>query len=94
MKKKGMTVKDIRKQAEITAKDVISLLGSSVDHGFMTYPELIRILRSSLKKAIDEMCIFRPEDMLPLSLKEIGLENLYQALEEAKKRETQAIKKV
>jgi hypothetical protein len=87
MEKKGMTVKDVRKQAEITAKDIIRQLKDSVEHGFMTYPELIRILRYSLKKVIDEMCLFRPGNTPPLTLKEIGLRNLYQALEEIEKKE-------
>lgn len=77
MEKKGMTVEDVRKQAEITSRDIISRLRESTEHGFMTYPELIRILRYSLKKAIDEMCIFRPDAMPPFSLEKIGLQNLY-----------------
>lgn len=92
MEKKVMTVEEIKKQADITAKEIIEQLKSSAEHGFMTYPELVRILRYSLKKTIDEMCLFRPGDIPPLSLKELELEDLYQALEEIEKKEAQETK--
>jgi hypothetical protein len=93
MEKEGMSVKEIRKQAEITAKEIIERLKNSVEHGFMTYPELVRILRHSLKKTIDEMCLFRAGEEPPLSLlKKLGLKDLYEALEEIEKKEAQEIK--
>jgi len=87
-----MTVEEVKKQADITAKEIIERLKSSVEHGFMTYPELVGILRWSLKKTIDEMCVFRPGGVPFLSLKEIGLEDLYQELEKIEKKEAQEIK--
>jgi hypothetical protein len=94
MGKEGMSVEEIRKQAEITAKEIIERLKNSVEYGFMSYPELVRILRHSLKKTIEEMCLFRPGEEPPLSLlKELGLEDLYQALEEIEKKEAQEIKR-
>jgi len=88
-----MTVEEVKKQADITAKEIIERLKSSVEHRFITYPELVRILRRSLKKTIDEMCLFRPGDVPPLSLKGLGLEDLYQVLEEIEKKEAQETKR-
>ncbi|MDP3052512.1 MAG: hypothetical protein Q8N22_00985 [bacterium] len=83
---KAMTPEEIMKQAEYTAQKAIKRLQESIDHGFMTYPELIEVLKSHLKKSIDEMIIFRP-DNLPFSLKKIGLNKIYKALIEKEKRE-------
>jgi uncharacterized Fe-S cluster-containing radical SAM superfamily enzyme len=52
----------------------------------MTYPELIRILRYFLLKAIKEMVIYR-FGMPALSLKELGLKELHSALEDLEKKE-------
>jgi len=48
-----------KEQAEDTAKDAIRQLQESLDHGFMTFPELIRILEEYHKKAKLKMNIFR-----------------------------------
>ncbi len=77
---------NIRRQAEITAKDVVESLKGSIECGYMTYPELIGVLRHFLKQAIDEMRCYRP-GMAVLSLKETGLENLYNALEDLERKE-------
>lgn len=83
---KGLTIAKIKEQAEITAKDAIRELQESLDHGFMTYPELIRILKFYLQKSIVEMRIFRP-DNLPFSLKKVGLNKIYRALVKLEKKE-------
>ncbi len=57
---KELTLEEIRKQSEITAKDAIRCLQESIDHGFMSYPELIRILEEYLRKAKKEIVIFGP----------------------------------
>lgn len=80
-------VKKIMKQAEITAKDIIEDLKGSIECGYMTYPELIGILRYRLKQAINEMRHYRPENMPTLSLEKIGLKKLYDALEELERKE-------
>jgi len=94
MEKKGMSVEDVRKQAEITAKRIMERLKSSIEHGFMTYPELIRILRYSLKTAIDEMCLLRPENMPLPSVGEVGLQDLYHVLEKIEEEETKKAKEI
>ncbi|MFA5084287.1 MAG: hypothetical protein WC475_02810 [Candidatus Paceibacterota bacterium] len=91
MDKKGtcekvMTPEEINKQAEYTARKAIDRLKESIDHGVMTYPELIETLSFYLEKSIDEMTIFRP-DNLPFSLKKVGLHKIYKALIEKEKKE-------
>lgn len=58
--KKGMALEEIKKQSEITAKNATRQLQESINHGFMTYPELIRILKEYLEKAKKEIKIFKP----------------------------------
>lgn len=77
----------IMKQAEITARDIIEDLKGSIGCGYMTYPELVGILRYRLKQAIDEMRHYRSENMYTPSLKETGLKKLYDALEELERKE-------
>jgi len=88
---KGLTLEEVRKQSEITAKDAIRQLQESIDHGFMTYPELIGILKFHLKKSMDEMRIFKP-DNLTLSLKNVDLHGIYKSLDKLEKREEKSEK--
>lgn len=84
-------VKKIMKQAEITARDIIEDLKGSIECGYMTYPELLGILRHRLKQAIDEMMHYR-EGIPTLSLEEIGLKKLYNALEKLEHKEQRRVK--
>lgn len=58
--KRQKRIRAIKKQSEISAREVIRDIQESLDHGFMTYPELIRILEENLIKAKREIQIFRP----------------------------------
>lgn len=80
------SVDAIRKEANITANDLIESLRGSVGCGYMTYPELIGILRYFLLQSINEMVKFR-FGMPTLSLKEVGLKKLHSALEDLEKKE-------
>ncbi len=87
-KHQQLTLHEVRKQAKRTAKDTIRQLQESIDHDFMSYPELIRILRFYLKKSIDEAeFIFRPENMPASSLRKVGLKKLYRVLEKMEKKD-------
>ena len=57
---KKLSVEEVQKQAEISAKEAIRQLQESLDHEFMTFPELIRILESCLEKARVEIKVFKP----------------------------------
>lgn len=78
------SVMKVRKQAEITAEDVIESLRGSINCGYMTYHELIGILMNYLQQSIDEMRLSRPESMCILPLEETGLKELYNVLEKLK----------
>ncbi len=66
--KKALSVEEVIKQSEISAKEVIRQLQESLDHEFITFPELIRILESSLEKAKIEIKVFRPGNLFNFSL--------------------------
>ena len=66
------SVDAIKKQANSTANDLIESLRGSVGCGYMTYPELIGILRHFLLQSINEMTKIR-FGLPTLSLKELGL---------------------
>lgn len=87
-----MELEEIRKQAGITAKDIIRQLQEAIDHEDISYPRLIEILRYYLRKSMNELIIFRP-DNLPFSLKALGLQKLYKVLEELDKKEGKENKK-
>ena len=57
---KKLSAEEVKKQAEISAKEAIRQLQESLDHEFMTFPELIRILKSCLEKANVEIKVFKP----------------------------------
>lgn len=80
------SVDAIREQANSTANDLIESLRGSVGCGYMTYPELIRILRHFLLQSINEMTKIR-FGLSTLSLKELGLKKLHNALEDLEKKE-------
>lgn len=80
------SVNKAREQATVTANDLIESLRGSIGCGYMTYPELIRILRYFLLKTMNEMIIYR-FGLPALSLKELGLKKLHNALEDLEKRE-------
>lgn len=87
--KKGMDVAEVKKQAEITAKDIVRQIEEAIDHGRLTYFELNRILREYLEKVIDETLAFCPEGF-SYSLREIGCKKLYRVLVEMRKKEEAA----
>jgi hypothetical protein len=89
---KGLSIEEVRKQAGITAKDIIRQLQEAIDHEEISYPRLIEILRYYLRKSMNELIIFRP-DNLPFSLKALGLQKLYKVLEELDKKEEKEYRK-
>ena len=80
------SVDAIRKEANITARNLIESLEGSIKCGYMTYPELVGILRYFLLQSINEMVKLK-FGMPILSLKEVGLKKLHSALEDLEKKE-------
>ena len=74
------SVNAAREQAKITANDIVRSIQEPTKSGYISYPELIAILRHSLLQAINEMVNHRfglPE----ISLKNLGLNKLHAELE-------------
>lgn len=84
---KGFTVEKFKEQARITARDITRELEEAIDHGRMTYFTLTDILCFYLEKSMNEMMIFKPEDVQNFSLKDVGLKEIYRALVKREKRE-------
>lgn len=84
---KGITVEKFKEQARITARDTIRDLEEAIDHGRMTYFTFADILCYRLLKSMDEMMVFKPEDVQNFSLKDVGLNKIYQALKKRAKKE-------
>lgn len=74
-----MSIEEVRKQAGITAKDIIRQLQEAIDHENISYPEIISILRYYLRKSMNELIIFKPEN-LPFSLKALYKRKLYNCI--------------
>ena len=81
-----------REQAKITAKKLIKSIEDSINNGYMSYPELIEILRHFLLQAMNEMVKYR-FGMPTLSLKGTRFEKLYDALKDLEKKEQKKKKK-
>ena len=80
------SVDAIREHANITAKNLIESLEGSIECGYMTYPELVGILRYFLLQSINEMVNSR-FSLSKFSIENLGLKKLHNALEDLEKRE-------
>ena len=92
MENRKINTEESKKQAEILAKIILTGLERSINAGWITYPYLLKILISSLRKTICEVYDLKLMDELRHYLQETELENLYQIVKEIEKRELERSK--
>jgi hypothetical protein len=92
LENRKINTEESKKQAEILAKIILTGLERSINAGWITYPYLLKILISSLRKTICEVYDLKLMDELRHYLQETELENLYQIVKEIEKRELERSK--